>query len=70
MLANEGHTRASTWKLGSTWVGATPPCRAVASADAALVAPTHVLDEYRIRTVPVLAQYRDWPQSRPEGGQQ
>ena len=42
MLANEGHTRARTWKLGSTWVGATSPCRAVASADAALVAPTHV----------------------------
>lgn len=42
MPANEEHLRARTWKLGSTWVGATPPCRAVASADAALVAPTHV----------------------------
>ena len=42
MLANEEHPRARTWKLGSTWVGATPPCRAVAAACAALVAPTHV----------------------------
>ncbi len=48
MPANEEHPRARTEKLGSTWVGATPPCRAVASADAALVAPTHVPDEYRV----------------------
>jgi hypothetical protein len=42
MLADERHTETRTEKLGSTWVGATPPCRAVASADAALVAPAHV----------------------------
>jgi len=57
MLATKRHTGTRTWKLGSTWVGATPPCRAVASANAALVAPTHVLDEYRIRTVPVRTEY-------------
>jgi hypothetical protein len=28
---------------GSTWVGATPPCRVAATAAAALVAPTPVL---------------------------
>jgi hypothetical protein len=28
---------------GKTWVGATPPCRAAAQADAVLVAPTRVL---------------------------
>ncbi len=47
MLATKRHTGTRTEKLGSTWVGATPPCRAVASADAALVAPTHVLEEYQ-----------------------
>ena len=66
MLANEGHTRASTWKLGSTWVGATPPCRAVASANAALVAPTRVLEEYRISTVPVRTEYRNQSRSRTQ----
>ena len=39
MPANEEHPKSRTEKLGCTWVGATPPCRAVASADAALVAP-------------------------------
>jgi hypothetical protein len=54
MLADEGHTRAGTENLGSTWVGATSPCRAVASADAALVAPTHstgiLAESYRAGT--------------------
>lgn len=44
MLATKRHTGTRTEKLGSTWVGATSPCRAVASANAALVAPTHVLE--------------------------
>ena len=35
---------------GSTWAGATPPCRAAAQADAVLVAPTHVLPETRTST--------------------
>ena len=42
MLATKRHAGTRTEKLGSRWVGATPPCRAVASAYAALVAPTHV----------------------------
>ena len=58
MLATKRHTGTRTEKLGSTWVGATSPCWAVASADAALVAPTHVQEEYPASTVPVLAGYR------------
>lgn len=58
MLADKRHTGTRTEKLGSTWVGATSPCRAVASAEASLVAPTHVLDEYRIRTVLVGTEYQ------------
>ena len=65
MPANKEHPRARTWKLGSTWVGATSPCRAVASANAALVAPTHVQDEYRIRTVPVRTEYQTGPDRVP-----
>jgi hypothetical protein len=54
---------------GKTWVGATPPCRVAAQADAVLVAPTHVLPEADVGTGTVLTEYRDWPQSRPQGEQ-
>jgi hypothetical protein len=54
---------------GSTWAGATPPYRATATADAVLVAPTHVLPEAKASTEPVLTQYQDWPHMRPEGEQ-
>lgn len=66
MLAAKRHTGTRTEKLGSTWVGATSPCRAVASADAALVAPTHVLEAYRIRTVPVRTEYQNRSRSRTD----
>ena len=66
MLATKRHAGTRTEKLGSTWVGATSPCRAVASADAAQVAPTHVLDEYRIRTVPVRTEYQNRSRSRTQ----
>ena len=66
MLAAKRHTGTRTEKLGSTWVGATTPVRAVASADAALVAPTHVLDEYRISTVPVRTEYQNQSRSHTD----
>lgn len=55
---------------GRTWVGATHCSAVSATADAALVAPTHVLLKTNTSTGPVLAEYKDWPQSRLEGGQQ
>ena len=53
---------------GSTWAGATPPCRATVSADAALVTPAHALPEAKASTGTGQSMYRDWPQARPEGG--
>lgn len=54
---------------GSTWAGATPPYRATATADAALVTPAHVLPGAKASTGTVLREYRDWPQVRPKGEQ-
>ena len=45
------------------------PSGLIAAADAALVAPTHILPETEAGTSPVLTEYRDWPQSRPKGEQ-
>lgn len=62
-----GQIQGHYW--GSTWAGATPPSGLPRRFIAALVAPAHVLPEARVRTGPVLTEYQDWPQSRPEGEQ-
>ncbi len=49
---------------GSTWAGATRPFRAAARADAALVAPAHVLPEARARTEVRPARVPDSVQSK------
>ena len=64
MLEIQGHY----WDR--TWVGATHCSAFSAMAEAALVAPTHVLSKTNASTVPGLTGYKDWPQSRREGGQQ
>ncbi len=49
-------------------LGATRPAGLPLAAKAALVAPAHVLPETRASTGTVQSEYRDWPQTRPEGG--
>lgn len=62
------HEREGQYR-GSTWAGATQGFALAAPADAALVAPAHVLPETELSTNAVLTKYRDWPQRRPEGEQ-
>ncbi len=47
----------------------TPPYRATATADAALVTPAHVLPEVKASTGTVLTEYQTWPRLRPKGEQ-
>ena len=47
---------------GRTWVGATHCSAVSAMADAALVAPTHVLSKTNASTEPGLTGSKDWPQ--------
>jgi hypothetical protein len=54
---------------GKTWAGATPSCRAAASAAAALVAPAHVSPETKVSTVPVPTKYQSKPEVQPKGEQ-
>jgi hypothetical protein len=66
-LALEAFRSRTRRVLGKTWVGTTPPCRATASAGAALVVPTPVLPKAIASTGTVLVEYQTGPQVRPKG---